>query len=538
MAITKTYNVKSKSHLNKLIDYTEKEEKTESILVSGFNCNPYNAYDEMITVKEMYDKSDGRQGYQIVQSFAIGEVSPEEAHEIGKKLTEKIAPGYQVILATHLDRDHIHNHIVINSINMEYGYKYDSNAEQVRHIRDASDNLCREYNLSVIEQDQGKGKHYGELRAEQEGRSWKSKMKDDIDFIREYTNDKEEFINQMEKNGYKVTWTDERKYISIQDCEGHNLRTKTLGEKYTKEAIENEYNKREGNRREGTFGNDAREPISKSEYGETTNINKGFDDSSKSEVKRDEQNSKTNTQRSGRNQESQSRRNAEDTEDASRGTSKQTKRRPKKCEYDRFLSHNNNREKREERTTNDESILYNDSNGNNNIYSNNVSDVQEVNNEWIQYEGQQDKRVDKELIDQARKTNLKEYLENQGYELDKTGNENIYKIKDTETYIEIENNKWKDLRTKESGNTIDYVMKNENYNFRQAVERITDDERANEIIERPSIEHEPTNKYQMRVQEEIERQRSEQQAQQQVQQQEMYRELKRELKSKNQSQGR
>lgn len=482
MAITKTYNVKTKSHLKELIDYAEKEEKTEELLISGMNCNPYNAYEEFNTVKEMYGKSDGRQAYQVVQSFKIGEITPEQAHEIGKKWAEQIAPGYQAVLATHLDRNHIHNHLVINSVNAEHGYMYDSNSAQVKHIREVSDNLCREYGLSIIQEPQGKGKHYGELKAEQDGRSWKSKTKDDIDFIRENTNTKEQFISEIGELGYKVSWEENHKYITFEDSEGHKVRGYRLGEEYTKEALENEYR--------GKGLNDRG-------LEQETNISKGLDDSSKLQDKRDVEDKQT-ARREDRHeprehQDNQRGTNEEDRETASRGTSEKSKVQSKRNEYERYEIRQQNGETRENVQQNDDSFLHNDRSSADNVRNNNVSDVQKVMAEWTEYRtGQQDRRLDQELINQARQTKLTDYLKEKGYELEPTKKDNVLRVKDTEVFIEIEKNKWKDRATKENGNTIDFVMKKEYCNFRQAVEKITNNEKANEIIERPAIIHKPT----------------------------------------------
>ena len=170
-------------------DKTEKQprEDTEVLqrFVSGVNCFPGTAREEMMAVKRRYGKENGTVAYHGYQSFAPGEATPEIAHEIGVKLAQRLwGDRYQVLVATHLDhKNHLHNHFVINTVSFVDGIKFHRTAEDYRAMRETSDALCREYGLSVIEKPQrGKAQHYGEWRAEKEGRpTWKSAIKDDID---------------------------------------------------------------------------------------------------------------------------------------------------------------------------------------------------------------------------------------------------------------------------------------------------------------------------------------------------------------------
>ena len=170
-------------------DKTEKQPRDDTEVlqrfVSGVNCFPGTAREEMMAVKRRYGKENGTVAYHGYQSFAPGEATPEIAHEIGVKLAQRLwGDRYQVLVATHLDHEnHLHNHFVINTVSFVDGIKFHRTAEDYRAMRETSDALCREYGLSVIEKPQrGKAQHYGEWRAEKEGRpTWKSAIKDDID---------------------------------------------------------------------------------------------------------------------------------------------------------------------------------------------------------------------------------------------------------------------------------------------------------------------------------------------------------------------
>ena len=150
----------------------ESEELMEQY-VSGVNCAPTTAREEMIAVKKRFGKEDGIVAFHGYQSFAPGECNPAMAHEIGKKLAEELwGSQYQVLIATHLDKaNHLHNHFVVNSVSFLDGKRYHRTNQDYRDMRMVSDRLCKEYQLSVVQQpEQGKGKHYVEWQAEQEGK--------------------------------------------------------------------------------------------------------------------------------------------------------------------------------------------------------------------------------------------------------------------------------------------------------------------------------------------------------------------------------
>lgn len=193
-------------------DKTEQQprEDTEVLqrFVSGVNCFPGTAREEMMAVKRRYGKENGTVVYHGYQSFAPGEATPEIAHEIGVKLAQRLwGDRYQVLVATHLDHEnHLHNHFVVNTVSFVDGIKFHRTKEDYRHMREASDDLCREYGLSVIEKPQcGKTQHYGEWRAEKEGRpTWKSSIKDDIDEAIRQSMTERQFWAYLQSHGYQV----------------------------------------------------------------------------------------------------------------------------------------------------------------------------------------------------------------------------------------------------------------------------------------------------------------------------------------------
>lgn len=192
-----------------VIEYAVNCEKTEmQYYVSALNCSTLTARQEMMAVKKRYGKEDGIVAFHGYQSFAEGEVTPDMAHEIGVRLAEELwGERFQVLVATHLDKaNHIHNHFVLNSVSFLDGRRYNDCTATYMEMRKASDRLCREYNLSVIENPKrGKTKHYGEYRSEKEGRyTYRSLVKVDIDrLIAQAATDKQ-FFYLLKQTGYEV----------------------------------------------------------------------------------------------------------------------------------------------------------------------------------------------------------------------------------------------------------------------------------------------------------------------------------------------
>lgn len=176
--------------------------------VSGINCHPATAREEMLAVKKRFGKETGTVAYHGYQSFAPGEATPEMAHEIGIKLAQRLwGDKYQVLVATHLDREsHLHNHFVVNTVSFQDGIKYHRTAKDYHDMQVISDELCREYQLSVIEDPQyGRSKHYGEWRAEQEQRpTWRGMVRAAVDEAIRQSMTERQFYDVLRKKGYEV----------------------------------------------------------------------------------------------------------------------------------------------------------------------------------------------------------------------------------------------------------------------------------------------------------------------------------------------
>ena len=206
MAITK---ILGKNHrLDTVIKYVTNGEKTEEqILTDYINCDPGYAYQQMMDTKRAVGKTDGRQCYHIIQSFAPGEVTPELAFEIAQEFAKEYLSEYQVVIGTHVDREHIHSHLVFNSVNMETGEKYNSTPQNYyRQIRTISDRLCREHGLSVIIQGDGsKSMSYYEWLCQSRGQpTYRSMLEADLKIAIEDANDIGNFFMLMEDMGYEV----------------------------------------------------------------------------------------------------------------------------------------------------------------------------------------------------------------------------------------------------------------------------------------------------------------------------------------------
>lgn len=203
--------------LDEVISYAVSSHKTQQVneeldnlerFVSGINCNPSTAREEMIAVKKRFGKEDGTIAYHGYQSFAPGEATPEMAHKIGVELAQRLwGDRYQVVVATHLDKaNHLHNHFVLNTVSFVDGKKYFRSAKDYHDLQATSDALCREYGLSVIEHPQpGKGKHYGEWRAEQEQRpTWRGIVRSDVDEVIRQSMTEQQFFENLHRKGYEV----------------------------------------------------------------------------------------------------------------------------------------------------------------------------------------------------------------------------------------------------------------------------------------------------------------------------------------------
>lgn len=242
------------SAMRAVINYCQQEYKTfdrrsKRQLVSGINCDGANSYREFMATKKIYGKADGIFFYQYAQSFSPTEkLTPEQAHEISMEFAEKAWPGQEVLVATHCDANHLHSHFVINSVSFESGKKLRQSPSTLRQLRALSDEICLAHGLSVLTPYENGGRRISnrEYRARMRGNSWKQKLAEDIDKSMEYSGSREEFVRAMSILGYRMTWTDERKYLTFHCPNGRSCRDKSLhDEKYMKKNIENELNFRE-----------------------------------------------------------------------------------------------------------------------------------------------------------------------------------------------------------------------------------------------------------------------------------------------------
>ena len=235
--------------LSDVIDYAVNSEKTQTAdeaadvvqqFVSGVNCHPGTAREEMLAVKRQFGKEDGTVAYHGYQSFAPGEATPKMAHEIGVKLAKQLwGEKYQVIVATHRDKsNHLHNHFVVNTVSFLDGIKYHRTGQDYRQMREASDALCREYGLSVIENKQH-GKSYKEWLNEKEGKpTVRGQIREDINQAIKESFNYGIFIANLEKRGYLIKDSPSRTYIALKPPFGARfIRLNSLGEDYTKERI-------------------------------------------------------------------------------------------------------------------------------------------------------------------------------------------------------------------------------------------------------------------------------------------------------------
>ena len=235
--------------LDDVIAYAVSSHKTQQVneelgalerFVSGINCSPSTAREEMMAVKKRFGKEDGTIAYHGYQSFAPGEATPEIAHKIGVELAHQLwGEKYQVVVATHLDKaNHLHNHFVLNTVSFVDGIKYYRSAKDYHDLQAASDALCQEYGLSVIENPQpGKTKHYGEWRAEQEQRpTWRGIVRSDIDEVIRQSMTERQFFENLHRKGYEVKVG---KDISVRPPgkERFVRLARNFGESYTLEGI-------------------------------------------------------------------------------------------------------------------------------------------------------------------------------------------------------------------------------------------------------------------------------------------------------------
>ena len=251
MAIVHFVNYKrgtqSRAAMRGVMLYVMQEKKTAwegGPLVSGINCQPQSVYDDFINTKLLYHKDGGVMFYHMVQSFPKGAaVDPRQAHEAARRLAEYF-DGCEVLVCTHVDREHIHSHCVINSVNFETGKKLHMAKEQLQELMRRNDMICQEMGLPVFEPtaQQARGMGGAEYHTALKGQSWKLRLMNTIDECMKYAADKDAFVSLMASEGYTVRWENGRKYITYTTPEGMRCRDSKLHEeKYCKEVMEHEF---------------------------------------------------------------------------------------------------------------------------------------------------------------------------------------------------------------------------------------------------------------------------------------------------------
>ena len=251
MAIVHFVNYKrgtqSRAAMRGVMLYVMQEKKTtwEGVsLVSGVNCQPQSVYDDFLNTKLLYHKDSGVMFYHMVQSFPKGAaVDPRQAHEAARRLAEYF-DGCEVLVCTHVDREHIHSHCVINSVNFDTGKKLHMAKEQLQELMRRNDMICQEMGLPVFEPttQQARGMSGAEYHTALKGQSWKLRLMNTIDECMKYAADRDSFISLMESEGYAVCWESSRKYITYTTPDGLKCRDNKLHEeKYCKEAMEHEF---------------------------------------------------------------------------------------------------------------------------------------------------------------------------------------------------------------------------------------------------------------------------------------------------------
>ena len=226
MAITKIWAVKD--DLNRVLNYIKNENKTkeemsdglkevltyttqgyktnEKEYITGINCDPKTALTQMMNTKLSYNKMDGRLAFHAVQSFKPGELTPDECHKLGIQLAKQMwGNRFEVVVSTHLDKKHLHNHFVVNSVSWVDGKKYDNKKADIDHFREINDAICKEHGLNVIDKPSGKAMNYGEWNAEKnDGIYFRKIIRYDVDSVLSYARDPDQFVEGLEAMGYEV----------------------------------------------------------------------------------------------------------------------------------------------------------------------------------------------------------------------------------------------------------------------------------------------------------------------------------------------
>ena len=247
MAVIK--RIASKATPKKIVSYLTQEEKTEEKLIGGKDCDPDNVVNDFNMTQELYGKTGGVKYHHIIQSFSPEDnITPEKAHEIGKELADSQFKGFEVFVVTHKDKDHIHNHLVVNSVSFENGLKYNASNKSLWDIKRESNRLCERENLKTLDLEHKAEKRISsaEKRIMDRGQiPWKDELRQIIDIARERTKDLQSFREFLEKN-FEIETRVTKNSISYKHPDhGKAIRGRSLGDKYNKEELENEFNGQE-----------------------------------------------------------------------------------------------------------------------------------------------------------------------------------------------------------------------------------------------------------------------------------------------------
>lgn len=242
MAIVKIKT--AKRDIKGIIDYVTNPNKTNELLITGKDCSPETVVDEMEVVKEQHHKKDGTTYFHVIQSFSPNDnITPEKAHEVGVNFADYFK-NYQVLIATHIDKNHIHNHLIVNSVSFENGKKVHMSNKDLEQLKGYSNFLCNHFNLQTtqIKKSNIKDISQNEYAVASRGESWKFQLIKDIDISMVMSKNKNDFIKNMKNQGYDVIWTDARKYITYITPDGNRCRDRSLhNENYLKENMEKHF---------------------------------------------------------------------------------------------------------------------------------------------------------------------------------------------------------------------------------------------------------------------------------------------------------
>lgn len=264
-----------------VMEYCSQDQKTVDFntgtkFVSGVNCIGSSSFTEFLATKAAHRKTDGTQFYQYVQSFSPKEnITHAQAHEIALEFAARAWPGHEVQVCTHCDAAHIHSHFVVNSVSVESGRKLRQTPNTLKELRELSDEICSARGFPVVPPKKRKTSEMSsrEYRSAERGESWKLQLEIIIDRAMESARDREHFMRLMEWEGYRVHWTDDRKYITYTTPEGNKCRDKKLHEdKYRKENMEHEFRIR----KEIITGNEG-SPAGNAGSGKTGTASRGSD---------------------------------------------------------------------------------------------------------------------------------------------------------------------------------------------------------------------------------------------------------------------